>query len=328
MRGSDMEKIKSFFNSIGHFFKEKFQNHRESVKQEKYEKEHDLLFKRKKAEKVAFVIMFVVFALFALSFIFPFLWILMNSFKTKSEFAKDFMSWPAAWNWDNFARAFAFKNATTKNYTVFQMMGMSIIVAGGGTLATVLTSSCAAYVVAKYKFPGRGLIFGVVIFSMIVPLVGVLPSQIQFMKAMHLDQTEIGLIFLYSGGFGSNFLLLYSFFKNLSWTYVEAAKIDGASDFRIFFQIIVPMAKGPIIAVGILSLIGLWNDYFNPSIFLSKKPTIAVGIYYMQQAMLVTKGEYPLFFATIIVTIIPILLVFCLFSKTIMNNTAIGGLKG
>ena len=92
MRGSDMEKIKSFFNSIGHFFKEKFQNHRESVKQEKYEKEHDLLFKRKKAEKVAFVIMFVVFALFALSFIFPFLWILMNSFKTKSEFAKDFMS--------------------------------------------------------------------------------------------------------------------------------------------------------------------------------------------------------------------------------------------
>ena len=102
MRGSDMEKIKPFFNSIGHFFKEKFQNHRESVKQEKYEKEHDLLFKRKKAEKVAFVIMFVVFALFALSFIFPFLWILMNSFKTKSEFAKDFMSWPAAWNWDNF----------------------------------------------------------------------------------------------------------------------------------------------------------------------------------------------------------------------------------
>lgn len=323
-----MVKIKNFFVKIGDFFKEKFKKHREEVRQENYERKHDLLFKRNGGEKVAFVIMFVVFALFALSFIFPFLWILMNSFKTKGEFAENFMSWPSSWNWNNFANALTFKNTTTKNFTVFQMMGMSVLVAGGGTLATVLTSSCAAYVVAKYKFPGRGIIFGVVIFSMIVPLVGVLPSQIQFMKALHLDQTEIGLIFLYSGGFGSNFLLLYSFFKNLSWTYVEAAKIDGASDVRIFFQIILPMAKGPIIAVGILSLIGLWNDYFNPSIFLTNKPTIAVGIYYMQQAMLVTKGEYPLFFATIIITIIPILLVFCLFSKTIMNNTAVGGLKG
>lgn len=323
-----MAKVKQFFINIGSFFKGKFKKHREEVRQENYEREHDLLFKRKGSEKVAFVIMFIIFVLFALSFIFPFLWILMNAFKTKAEFAESFMSWPSSWNWNNFANALTFKNTTTKNFTVFQMMGMSVLVAGGGTLATVLTSSCAAYVVAKYKFPGRGIIFGVVIFSMIVPLVGVLPSQIQFMKAMNLDQTEIGLIFLYSGGFGSNFLLLYSFFKNLSWTYVEAAKIDGASDVRIFFQIILPMAKGPIIAVGILSLIGLWNDYFNPSIFLQNKPTIAVGIYYMQQAMLVTKGEYPLFFATIIITIIPILLVFCLFSKTIMNNTAVGGLKG
>ena len=128
----------------------------------------------------------------------------------------------------------------------------------------------------------------------------------------------IGVIFLYSGGFGTNFLLLYSFFKNLSWTYVEAAKIDGASDFRIFVQIVLPMAKGPMIAVGVLSLIGLWNDYLTPSIYLSKQPTISYGIYIMQT----------LFFAMILLTIIPILLIFILFNKTIMENTTVGGLKG
>ncbi len=136
------------------------------------------------------------------------------------------------------------------------------------------------------------------------------------------------MIFLYSGGFGTNFLLLYSFFKNLSWTYVEAAKIDGASDARIFFQIIVPMAKGPIIAVGVLSFIGLWNDYYNPSIFLKSQPTIAYGINAIRETMLETQGQYPLFFAVVILTLIPILLVFCFFSKTIMENTAVGGLKG
>ncbi|MCI2110815.1 MAG: carbohydrate ABC transporter permease [Bacilli bacterium] len=310
------------------WFKKKFRARREESRQTSYERKHDILYKRKGGEKVLFIVMGVIFVVFAITFIFPFLWILMNSFKGKLEFAMDFMGWPVAWNWSNFAKAVTFQSAETHNYTVFQMMGMSLLVAGGGTLATVITSSCAAYVVAKYKFPGRGLIFSVVIFSMIIPIVGSLPSQIQLMRAMGLDNTVIGLIFLYSGGFGSNFLLLYGFFKNLSWTYVEAAKIDGASDFRIFLQIILPMAKGPITAVGILSLIGLWNDYFNPSIFLSKQPTIAVGIYYMQNAMLETKGNYPMFFATVIITLIPILLVFLCFSKTIMENTSVGGLKG
>lgn len=305
-----------------------FRSKREARAQESYERRHDTLYKRHGGEKTLFIIIFILFVVFALSFIFPFAWILMNSFKTKAEYARDFMSWPKAWNWSNFANALVFSNSTTQNFTLFQMMWMSVLVAGLGTLATVFTSSCAAYVVAKYKFPGRDLIFGVVIFSLIVPIVGSLPSQIQLMKAMGLTDKVIGCIFLYSGGFGTNFLLLYSFFKNLSWTYVEAAKIDGASDFRIFWSIIIPMAKGPITAVTILTLIGLWNDYLTPSIYLSKQPTIAVGIYYMKTAMLDTKLEYPLFFATIILTLLPIVIVFCLFSKTIMENTSVGGLKG
>lgn len=308
--------------------KKKLRAKRNEARQASYEREHDLLFQRKGWAKVGFVTMFIIFVIFSITFIFPFLWILMNSFKSTFDFASNFMGLPTVWHWENYSTAVSFSSTATYGYTIFQMMGMSVLVAGGGTLATVLTSSCAAYVTAKYHFPGRGLIVGVAIFAMTVPIVGALPSQIQLMRGMGLDQTVIGLIFLYSGGFGSNYLLLYSFFKNLSWTYVEAAKIDGASDFRIFFQIIVPMAKGPIIAVGILSLIGLWNDYFNPSIFLQRQPTIAYGIYFMQQTMLATRSDYPLFFATIVITLIPILLFFCIFSKTIMENTAVGGLKG
>lgn len=313
---------------IALYIKRYFRNRHLKNAQEEYERKHDTLYKRTRGEKVAFIVMFVVFIIFAISFIFPFLWIFMNAFKTKSEFSTDFMSWPQSLNWDNFVEAFTFSNRTTKNFTLFQMLGMSVVVAGFGTLATVLASSCAAYVVAKYKFPGRSIIWGLVIFSIIVPIVGALPSQIQLMRNMGLDNTVIGCIFLYSGGFGTNFMLLYSFFKNLSWTYVEAAKIDGASDFRIFVQIILPMAKGPMVAVVILTLIGLWNDYLTPSIYLPNQPTIAVGIYYMKSTMLDTHGEYPLFFAVIILTMLPIILLFCCFSKTIMENTSVGGLKG
>lgn len=297
-------------------------------KAEAYSRKHDILYKRHGGEKALFIVMGILFALFAVSFILPFLWVLMNSFKTTKGFASDSLCWPDPFRFENYKDAFLFSNAATGNFNFLQMLGMSVLVAGGGTLATVLTSSCAAWVVAKYRFPGRNVIFGVVIFSLIVPIVGALPSQIQLMRSLHLTDAVIGCIFLYSGGFGSNFLLLYSFFKNLSWTYVEAAKIDGASDFRIFVQIILPMAKGPMVAVTILTLIGLWNDYLTPSIYLPKKPTIAYGIYLMQSTMVDTKGQYPLFFATIVLTMIPIILVFVLFNKTIMENTSVGGLKG
>lgn len=308
-------------------FKKHFKKKQEDYRQENYYRKHDILYKRHGGEKALFVVMFAIFVLFAISFIFPFLWVLMNSFKDAGEYTTNYIGLPQNWTFDNFINAFTFKDASTHNFTIFQMLGMSVIIAGLGTVVTIFTSSCAAYVLAKYKFPGRSIIWGVVIFSLIVPIVGSLPSQIQLMKAMGLDGTIIGCIFLYSGGFGMNFMLLYSFFKSLSWTYVEAARIDGASDFRIFFQIIIPMAKGPIVAISVIQLIGLWNDYLTPSIYLPKMPTIAVGLKYLSDTM-VQKANYTMLFATIILTLLPILIVFLCFQKTIMENTSVGGLKG
>ena len=295
--------------------------------QERHASKYDVLYKRTGFEKALFIIMFMIFMLFALSFIFPFAWVLMNSFKPKGEFATNFMGLPKTWTFNNYLQAFSIKESQS-GYTIFQMLGMSVLIAGGGTIVTVFTSSAAAYVVAKYEFPGRNLIFTIVIFAMIIPVVGALPSQIQLMTKLGLNNNILGPIFIYSGGFGANFLLLYSFFKNLSWTYVEAAKVDGASDFKIFFKIIVPMAKGPIIAVSIIQLIGLWNDYLTPSIYLPRRPTIAVGLKYISDTLIDARGEYTVLFATIILTLLPIIILFVSFSKTIMENTSVGGLKG
>ncbi len=302
-------------------------NRREERKNVRYSRKHDVLYKRFGLERAVFIGMFVLFIVFAITFLYPFAWMLMNSFKSSSEFAESFMSWPSQLTWENYKEAFTTRtSSSTGNFNIWQMLGMSVLIAGVGTIVTVFFSSCAAYVVAKYEFPGRNVIWAVVIFSLIVPIVGALPSQIQLMRAMGLTNTVIGCIFLYSGGFGSNFLLLYSFFKNLSWTYVEAARVDGANDFVIFFRIIIPMARGSIIAISIIQLIGLWNDYLTPSIYLPQKPTIAVGLKTLSDQML-QKNSYPVLFATIIVAIIPIVVLFCCFSKTIMENTSVGGLK-
>ena len=313
--------------SFGYTLRKAWRKKRDDIRQARYTREHDVLFRRKGGTRVLFIVMFVILVLFVISFIFPFAWILMNAFKPTSEFGLNMMGWPKNFTFENFANAFTYRNAATRNKTIMEMLLMTILIAGVGTIVTVFTSTAAAYVVAKYKFFGRNVIFAVVIFSLIVPIVGSLPSQMQMMKnVLHLDGTWIGCVFIYSGGFGANFLLLYSFFKNLSWTYVEAAKIDGANDFVIFFRIIIPMAKGPIIAISIIQLIGLWNDYQTPSIYLPKYPTLAVGLQYLFDKM--QSQSYPMMFATIIIAILPILILFAAFSKTIMENTSVGGLKG
>ena len=224
--------------SFGYTLRKAWRKKQDDLRQAKYTREHDVLFRRKGATKALFIFMFVILTIFVISFIFPFAWILMNSFKKTSEFGLNMMGWPSSFTFENFINSFTFKDPATKNKTILEMLAMTILIAGVGTLVTIFTSTSAAYVVAKYKFFGRDVIFAVVIFSLIVPIVGSLPSQMQMMKdVLHLNGTVIGCIFIYSGGFGANFLLLYSFFKNLSWTYVEAAKVDGANDFVIFLEL-------------------------------------------------------------------------------------------
>ncbi len=307
------------------FVKRKLREKRDNLRQADYERKNDILYKRHRGEKVLFGVMFAIFLFFAISYIFPFIWVFYNAFKSPTEYMGNFISLPKVWTLENFEAAWSFSSSETNYTTLFQMMGMSVLLAFSGTLVSVFVSSCAAYVTAKYEFPGRNIIIGVVIFTMIIPIVGSLPSQIQLMENLGLDDTIVGMIFLYSGGFGMNFMLLYSFFKNLSWTYVEAAKIDGASDFRIFFSIILPMAKGPIVAISVIQLIGLWNDYMTPRIFLPSHPTIAVGLDLMRTGL---ESQATVLYAAIVLTVIPIVLVFAFFSKTIMENTSVGGLKG
>ena len=162
---------------------------------------------------------------------------------------------------------------------------------------------------------------------MVVPIVGTLPAQVKFMEFLHLDDSLIGVLFLYSGAFGFNFILLHSSFESVSWSYAEAAQMDGAGHFGIFFKVMIPMCKGPIISCCILQAITLWNDYSTPFLFMNSHSTLAVGLQAIQ-AELQIKGQYPLVFAAMIISILPVLILYACFQKKIIENTVAGGLKG
>ena len=213
-----------------------------------------------------------------------------------------------------------------ENLSLQSMFFNSATLAGGITVVAMLLQSMAAYVLAKYEFRGNRLIYMVIIIASMIPTVGALPATFKLMNGAHLSNSYIGMLMLQGGAFGGCFLYLHAYFKAIPWSYAESAMIDGASDFKIFTEIMMPLASKALTTYTILCFLGFGNDYWYPSLFYDQHATLAVGLTHISIAATGT-GNYPLLFAAMIVTIIPVLILFALFQKQMLGNISGGGLK-
>lgn len=281
--------------------------------------------KKTLVEKIVFGAVFVLFVIYAIYILLPFGFCIHLSLKADSvQYVDHKMAWSMPPNFGNFLSAFTeFGGGETS----FMMMTLnSIWYSFGSTALTIFSSAMAAYVVAKYKFKGRNFLYVLSLIIMIIPIYGALPAKYRMFFDWNLVDSPLYLIST-PFGFGMNFLILYAFFSALSWSYAEAAFIDGASDYRVFFQIMLPMAMPSITAVAIMAVVGAWNDYETPLIFLKTMPTLASGLYEYEEKMQYM-GTMPIYYAGMILTMIPILVIFGVFQNTIMSNVYAGGLKG
>ena len=272
------------------------------------------------------VIMWVVFALFvlyAITLVFPFLWCFMNSFKTAKEFMYNVNGFPEAFTLENWINSFSL--SIGNGVTIPQMYLNSIIFTFGCTFLSVMSCSATAYVLSKYEFPGRSAIYTGAIVVMMVPTMGSMAAMYRLYSNLGLLNTYHGIFIMSLGGFGTGFLLLYGFYKNLSWAYGEAAQIDGAGHFRIYFTVMLPLAIPPITAVAILQAIGFWNDYFTIYMYAPDLATIAYGLQVLSSE---NANNLPQLFASMMLSIIPVIVVFACFQNVIMNNTSVGCVKG
>lgn len=154
---------------------------------------------------------------------------------------------------------------------------------------------------------------------------GSIATLYKFLVDVQLYDTYTGIVLISLQFFNATFLFLYAFFKNLSWAYAEAAFIDGAGHFRVFISIMMPMSIPVLGALGIMGVIGTWNEFFNVYMYAPSKATIGVGLHILS---LNIRGEYPKLFAAMFIALVPIVAIFCIFQKTIMENVSFGGIKG
>ena len=282
---------------------------------------------QKQKKKVRWVMwtVSIIFAIYSLSLVLPVVWGLMASIMDRTQFLTDKVSFPNPPKFVNYITAFT--ELQTEGNNMFMMIFNSLWYSVGNPLIAVFTTMISSYVCAKYsKNTLCRIVYWIAIMTMMIPISGSLPSSLKISQMLGLYDNPLTLV-TSIGGLGSNFVIGYAFFKGVDWAYAESAFMDGASHFRVFFQIMLPQAISPIIALVLTGFISAWNDSKGTLVYLPSYPTLASG-FYTYQMLQGRSLNWPVYFAGLFVAATPIIVLYISFQDTLMNINMSGGIKG
>lgn len=280
--------------------------------------------KRAPAERVIDSFVSAVFMIVALSYIYILVWTFISSLKTHTEIVMDPFSLPEKWQWSNYLDLI--EKFTVNGHSFWEMLFNSLWFSVVGAFLAQIVTVTFAYTCTMYDFPGSKLIYSIILVMIALPIYG-------NSGAVYRIYYNLGLIDSYAhvlasmSGFSIWFLYYRAYFKNISSTYAEAASIDGANDFQIYFKIMLPQAKPIFGACFLTTWLSSWNNYESALVYLPNLPTMAVGIYKFNVEM-VYNARLDILFAACMVVSIPALVIFIIFNKTLTESISVGGIKG
>lgn len=250
----------------------------------------------------------------------PFLWELLTSFKTLTDATRVPISFlPAVWRPENYMKVF-------DGIPLVHMLENSVVNAVARTAGQLLFCSMAAFAFARLHFPGRNLLFGLFLSVLLVPSQLLIIPQYQIMQNLHLLNT-IPALFLPGmfSAFGT--FLLRQFFLSLPVELEEAARLDGANPLRIYWSILLPLARPGLVALSILTLMWSWNDLLWPLIVNTDpdKMTVSVGVASLQGQY---ATNYPVLMAGSLMATLPVIVVFVVLQRRVTEGIAMTGSKG
>ena len=300
----------------------------------------DQIQKNAARQKVYRVISFICVGILAFLFAFPLYWIITGAFKTGREINSTTPVWiPTEWDLGNFQRLFSKRSAPLFDMTfgkyiitgptvpaAIRWLINTVFMSVASMLITCLTAAMAGYALAKKRFLGRGVVFSLVVCAMALPKQVILIPLLREMSGLGLYDTIWAVIFPIVGWpFGV--FLLKQFAEGIPTEMTEACRIDGASEWRTFTDVMFPMIKPGVGACAIFTFINSWNDYFMQLIMLvsNKNMTISLGIATLQAE---SSTDYGLLMAGAALASVPIIIVFLVFQKYFTKGITMGAVKG
>ncbi|MEO3975713.1 carbohydrate ABC transporter permease [Streptomyces sp. CAU 1734] len=263
-----------------------------------------------------------VLILWAIMVVMPLLWAVMTSFKNDKSIFTDPWALPDKLHFENWSRAWT--EAHMSDYFL-----NTILVVGGSLFGTLLFGSMAAYVLARFEFPGSRFLYFLFIGGMSFPVILALVPLFYVLQNMALVNTLHGLILVYIAySLPFTVFFLTAFFRTLPSSVAEAAFMDGASHTRTFFQVMLPMAKPGLISVGIFNFLGQWNQYLLPTVLNTdpEKKVLSQGLVQLAVSQ-GYKGDWSGLFAGLVMAMLPVLAAYIIFQRQVVAGLTAGAVK-
>ena len=283
-------------------------------------------------EKVIYVFFVIFFSIFALLYIYPLFWAILNSLKTMKEYATNSLSLPTEWLFSHYVDVFTEFQAVPltggEPFKYFDMLFNSLWILVVNVSVNVISSTLLAYALARFRFPGSKFLYGVVIFANTIPIIGAGPAAYKLAVELNMVNNPATIWLMWAGGFDFAFIVLYGYFKGVSSSYSESAMIDGANNLTILLKIILPQVTPCIAAIAITQATGVWNNYSISMLYMRNYPNLAYGMYLFKDSTFLVKDSMPIYFASAVISSVPVIILYTCSQNLILNNMTTGGLKG
>ena len=290
--------------------------------------------RNKRAWSALLIILGIFLLLYIVSMLALFWWGFLTSFKDGMNDLNRFdrnrgFGFPKVWKIENYVSVFKdIDMAAQPGKTVgfFQILGNSLLYAIGCAFFKTLVPCLTAYSCAKFNFKTSKIVYTIVLITMIVPIVGSLPSELKVAYALGFHNHIWGLWIMAANMQGLYFFVMYSAFKAMPMGYSEAAKIDGANNGQILVKIALPLIKNLFLTVLLINFVEYWNNYQSPKVYLPYYPTLGYTLFYYFNSNKFDVVAKVIALAFIVAS--PVLVLFLIFQDRLMGNLTMGGLKG
>lgn len=275
------------------------------------------------AERAGAAAKIIVLVLAALVTLGPFLWLLSGSFKTQEEILE-----PGLWQLVPVP-----KRPTLQNYRFLfanvpfvQYFANTVFVASMSALATTLVSAMGGYALAKYEFRGKAAVTTVVLGTMLLPPVVLLAPLFQLVQVLRLIDTFWALI-LPGAASGFGVLIMRQYFGNVPQALLDAGRLDGAGELRIFWALVLPLVRPILSALLIFTFLGAWNAYLWPMIVLRDERNYLLTVAVTNVVASIHQQEYGVMLAGTVISIAPIIVLFLLLQREFIHGLTLGAVK-
>ena len=280
-------------------------------------------------KKIILTFMFVFFTLEVIIHLYPLVWALNNSLKEGDEFlvAGAAMKMVKAWRFENYLEVFdVFTVKGSIGYG--QMLWNSIWQCVLYLIINLASSTMVAYILSKYNFPGKSLLFGLMIFTQTIPIVGSGVANYKLISALGMINNPTTIWIAWAMGFDYSAFVMYGTFQSISNSYRESAELDGANNLQVLWHIMLPQIIPCILALAVTNFVTRWNDYTTSQIYLNEYPNLAYGLFIFESKMVHSSNGEGIYYASLIISAIPGILIYAFSQNAVIKNVSVGGLKG